>query len=359
VRPSKHTSIKIVLSAAILIAFPSVPLLLLNMNIHGSHGIEDLKKSKSLDPPVDNYYGSPVEVYSAESSDLCVTFGFLTLDPAATSAEFAILVGVTNKGLQTLKRLTAYNTLSVDIKSNVGLSSTEINVPISDLTDNSTPSNCSTRRLDPQGALLGAAGFRTIEDIFVLGQPRSFPDDWYELYDSVIVHPSKCNQAPSQTECKRGEALPASLVMMSRDEDMSVMVGTGDGSGTSQLKFTMRRPWLIRAYTYWVAAMPFLLLAALFGIYTYKRKKNGLNRKAPEIYEIAFGVAATLVAILPLRLVLVPSSLPGLTRLDIVFSIEVTFLVASSIVWMLYGGDARKCAPVERDEVGPPDKPAV
>ena len=54
----------------------------------------------------------------------------------------------------------------------------------------------------------------------------------------------------------------------------------------------------------------------------------------PSGYEIAFGVAATLVVILLLRAVLVPSSLPTLTRLDIVFGTGVAFLVAVSLAWI-------------------------
>jgi hypothetical protein len=49
---------------------------------------------------------------------------------------------------------------------------------------------------------------------------------------------------------------------------------------------------------------------------------------------VAFGIAATLLAILSLRTVLVPTSLPALTRLDLIFGIGVTLLVVGSIIWM-------------------------
>jgi hypothetical protein len=120
---------------------------------------------------------------------------------------------------------------------------------------------------------------------------------------------------------------------MTRNEDLPMHVsldGSSEGLAVKHpLTFTISRPWRIVFYTYWVASLPFMLLLAI-GIYQYTYKKN-----VPKPYEVAFGVAATMVAILPLRAVLVPSSLPNLTRLDIVFSTEVALLVALSIAWVI------------------------
>jgi len=120
---------------------------------------------------------------------------------------------------------------------------------------------------------------------------------------------------------------------MTRDEDLPMHVsldGSSEGLAVKHsLMFTISRPCQIVVYTYWVASLPFVLLIAI-GVYQYAYKKN-----VPKPYEVAFGVAATLVAILPLRAVLVPSSLPNLTRLDIVFSTEVALLVALSIAWVI------------------------
>jgi hypothetical protein len=42
-----------------------------------------------------------------------------------------------------------------------------------------------------------------------------------------------------------------------------------------------------------------------------------------------------MVAILPLHQVLVPSSIPGLTRLDVLFGLGICFLVSASILWVV------------------------
>jgi hypothetical protein len=88
--------------------------------------------------------------------------------------------------------------------------------------------------------------------------------------------------------------------------------------------------------------MPFFLLVIVFFIMNLRRgaasgetpEDRWLGRHRPEAFELAFGVAATLVAILPLRTVLVPPSLPNPTRLDIYFGTEAVFLVALSAMWV-------------------------
>jgi hypothetical protein len=95
---------------------------------------------------------------------------------------------------------------------------------------------------------------------------------------------------------------------------------------------TIVRPPLFESYIYLVASAPFVLLVSIFAVY-YSRNPR---RRKPEPYELAFGITAALVAILPLRSVLIPSSLPSPTRLDILFGIGTIFLVVSSIIWLIF-----------------------
>ena len=160
------------------------------------------------------------------------------------------------------------------------------------------------------------------------GAQRAFPNDWYELDDMVTVS-------------IQGAELSPSLIMTSRDENYSLRASVyvehaKDNAGANTLEFTIRRPWQFWGYTYTVAAMPFVLLVGVFLI-KYSRHREEL----PEPYEVAFGVAATLVAILPLRSVLVPSSLPSPTRLDIFFGLGIIFLVVGSIIWILVLSERR------------------
>jgi hypothetical protein len=183
----------------------------------------------------------------------------------------------------------------------------------------------------------------------VLGQSRAFPDDGYELDDDVTAYlcsgkqgTSDCgvaqNGVPGNGTVFHATAVPASLIMTTDDQDLTVNVETGQ-AGSQQdlvrLAFAVQRPLLVVWYTYVVAVMPFVLIIGLAIAYGLRRRVYGVDNRSPAIHEIAFGLAAALVTILPLRTVLVPSSLPSLTRLDIVFSTEVAVLVGLTLAWVI------------------------
>jgi hypothetical protein len=313
-----------------------VPVFLLYQNEVDSRGFQPLGSSATpLDPPKDNYYGVPTEVYSADSSgtsaDFCVTFEFLGLDPSVPDVTLGILMGVTGPGKKALLGLSAkgFKNVSLVVKSDSGLSNFEAPVLVSVLAA-APVTNCGTRPL--QNNLDQNAAYRVTWTPSLLGQPRAFPQDWYELDDSVGVIAG---------QSQNGQALPSSLVMMSRDEDLRVGVQIDQAShqdlryqhlpyrnlpSAHQLFFTVHRPPWIVTYTYWVAAMPFLLLIALLSF------KLIAQRRPLEPSDAAFGLAAAMVAILPLHQVLVPGNIPGLTRLDVLFGLGICFLVAASVL---------------------------
>lgn len=329
----RRTEVRVILTV-LACAIPVVPLLLLVQNNFDSAGFEPLgNPATTLSPPRDDYYGTPTEVYSANgygtSADFCVTFEFLGLNPSAPDVSLGILVGVTSAGESELSTLAAegYREVSVVVKSDSGLSNFEIPIPTSVLAGAPiTP--CGPHPL--QMNLDQDAAYRATWTPSLLGQPRAFPQDWYELDDSVGVIAG---------HSQNGQALPSSLVMMSRDEDLRVGAQIDQGyyqnasylnlPGTHQLFFTVHRPPWVITYTYWVAAMPFLLLVALL---CFKR----FGQRSPlEPADAAFGLAAAMVAILPLHQVLVPSTIPGLTRLDLLFGLGICCLVAASILWVV------------------------
>jgi hypothetical protein len=308
-----------------------VPVILFIQNYFDSQGMQPLGNSSTdLAPPRDNYYGVPAEVYNAgTNADFCVTFEFLGLNPGVPNVSVGVLVGVTQTGKGVLQTLSAqhFKDVSLVIKSNSGLSNFEEPIALSVLKA-AKVTTCGAHPL--QENLDQNAAYRATWTLSLLGQPRAFPQDWYELDDSVGVIAGNS---------QNGAAQPSSLVMMSRDEDLRAGVQIDRGSyqhlpyqnspAEHQLFFTVHRPpWLI-TYTYCVAAMPFLLLMALLW---YKR--FGL-RMPLEPADAAFGLAAAMVAILPLHQVLVPSTIPGLTRLDVLFGLGICFLVAASILWVV------------------------
>lgn len=65
------------------------------------------------------------------------------------------------------------------------------------------------------------------------------------------------------------------------------------------------------------------------------------RKPIPKPSDVAFGVVATLVAILPLRSVLVPPAITDLTRLDILFGLQAAALVGLSLILVVIWGPVR------------------
>jgi hypothetical protein len=343
---------KIVVSLVIVGAFCIVPSLLLLQNVDNSAGMLQLKSLTTLGSPADNYYGPPAEVYSDRSSLICVAFEFLGLDPATSLAKFGIVVGLAPDGAATAARwLKSGSTVMLQITSNVGLSSITIPVPASALQPSGSTQQMSSCNNGPKNAYIRAPGYRTLQDIFVLGQSRAFPNDWYELDDDVTAYlcagkqgTSECgvaqNGVPSNgtVSLSHATAEPASVIMTTDDQDLTTNVETGEAGGQKdsvRLAFVIRRAPLVVWYTYVVGVMPFVLIIGLAMAFMRKKRVYGVENRSPAVHEIAFGLAAALVTILPLRTVLVPSSLPSLTRLDIVFSMGVAVLVGLTLAWVI------------------------
>jgi hypothetical protein len=280
----QHNIARTVAAFLVVAALAVAPGLLLLHNIRDSAARHNLYGSAPLSPPADNYYGVPTETYSPEHSDLCVTFGFLTLNPATSLADFSVLVGATPHGKNMLKRLSShgYNSVLLVVSSNLGLSSIDIPIPFSALEHGQT-SSCGGGS-PTQKMLLTAAGFRAIEGIFVIGQPRAYPQDWYYLNDSVNTYATRRGSERRATGPIKNMELASSLVMMTRDEDLPMSVDMDQPSATTlrhRLSFVIRRPKLIICYTYIIAAMPFLLLMIL-GAFQYLRQ-----RSVPEFDQIS------------------------------------------------------------------------
>jgi hypothetical protein len=349
-----------------------VPLYLLFQNAVQSSGAESLSSSEGLAQPRNGYFGAATPIYTS-GGDICVAVEFLGFDPSTSDATFATVVSAASVGAEQYIQNTiiagdSYQTGLLVIRSNFGLSTIVVPFPLSDLTTGTPSDACATGNSAPYNR---GVGFREQESAYLLGQPRAFPNDWYELDDSVGVYlcPPPPKQAQNQcagqvnlqstasaAEIKPGTpsaSTPSviaqlgtpSVIATTRDQDLAMTVATGSGTLLGEnavaVRFVLQRPAGFALYTYWIAAMPFLLILGLFVMYACRKGRKGggaveytPERTVPALHEIAFGVAATLVAILPLRAVLVPSALPNLTRLDIVFGIGITFLVASSIAWV-------------------------
>lgn len=342
-------AVQCAITAVIIAVFCFVPVSLLVQNISFSAGAGQLSNPVTLAPPANDLYGPATVISSPQPSSACVDFEFLGLDPSTSLANFGIVVSGTPYGVPGALAEEGYTVPVLLISSNVGLSSIAIPFPLSTLQHYDRNSSCYG---DTRDYVRGMYAFRTQQEIFMLGQPRAFPNDWYELNDTVTV--DLCRTGLTPDECVPGgsqggtgnatappRSLPATLIATTDDQDLQMNVSTGPAP-PAQFQTLLRRSGWFVWYTYVIAAMPFILLIALFSAYAWRRKSRKTGkviqyapaRAAPAVHEIAFGVAAALVAILPLRAVLIPSSLPSLTRLDIVFSMCAAFLVALSVSWV-------------------------
>jgi hypothetical protein len=311
-------------SLAVLACFLFLPGWLLVDNVIGAGSAISLQNPTTLGPPRDNYFGKPLDIYPAPNSDFCVAFEFFGLDQTNSYVHLRILMAATENGANLIPRNPDHQTGSLIFTTEAGLSDYSVSFPLTQSLKD-YPVNCDSM-LNPKYLDKHATIRLDQQSLFVLGSPRAFPNDWYELDDQVSVMVAGMNR-------------PSSIIMTSRDEDFSLTASVykpHDSTPARRLMFIIDRPWLVVFYTYFVAVMPLALLVGIFSL-IYRHKVRGQEvseRWVPGITDVAFGVAATMVAILPLRMVLVPNSLPGLTRLDILFGIEITFLVAASLLWI-------------------------
>lgn len=314
-------------SALLLAAFLAIPLWLLGDNLADSGSAVTLPSSVSLAAPTDNYFGSPVQVYPAGPDvDFCVVFEFLGVNEATSYVNLGILIGITSSGLRAIDKQRPLPTDGeLVFASESGLSAFSVPFPLRPLT--ARPVTCASMLNPP--VLEREAPYRIIQQVFALSTPQSFPNDWYELNDKISV-------------AAAGFVRPASLILTSRDAGFAVTANRFTRADKplwgSRISIIATRHLVVVYYTYFIALMPATLLIGIFWL-IYEQRKSVPGGKLPGRWlpgatDIAFGVAATMVAILPLRAVLVPSSLPAPTRLDVLFGVQVALLVALSIIWI-------------------------
>jgi hypothetical protein len=344
---------KIIFTVLFITAFCFLPVSLLIQNAVQSSHRESLASAETLGSPENGYFGDAVPVRASAKSDVCVAFEFLGFDPSTSFASFATVVSATGAGAgyvrQEIKE--GYGTGVLVIRSYFGLSPIVVPFPLADLTTGTLSAACTTGNSAPY---MRGVGFRDQGSSYLLGQPRAFPNDWYELDDTIGVYLCPPKQAQDecaaqlnlQSEVGMGQLGTPSVVATTRDADLAMTVATGASTliepNLVELRFVLHRPGWFAFYTYLIAAMPFVLIFGLFAVYARRTKRNdgsrvhySPERTVPSVHEIAFGVAATLVAILPLHMVLVPSSLPNLTQLDLFFGTGVALLVALSLTWVI------------------------
>jgi hypothetical protein len=156
--------------------------------------------------------------------------------------------------------------------------------------------------------------------------PSRYPFDWYALRGELSVGDPKSRIVLCRSEgCS--ERLPFYLTVLS-GQNMSPFVMRAstrpapgnESEGDQTISIQLRRSTTTRAYTVAVACLP-LLLGLLLCVLIFSTSR-------PVGPEGLTGVAAVLLAILPIRLVLVPSDVSELTLVDFWLGVEMALLAA-------------------------------
>jgi len=286
-----------------------------------------------------NLSASPVVVYPAQDSPevFCFSFLFLGLSSGETSsAQLQITIRTTEQGQAMLEHVYSPQATGTLTIQSLGGASSSIPVPLSALKQPNSSAPVTSCAQEPPVSRDFPEGITVTTSAPVMGVPRAFPNDWYDLLTQFYL---SFPQVPGTKNVPFNWSRHTLVTMTSNDVDYSVSAAGGttgrggtDTPPTLGILATIVRPRLFQSYIYLVASAPFILLVSIFAIY-YSRNPR---RRKPEPYELAFGITAALVAILPLRSVLIPSSLPSPTRLDILFGIGTMFLVVSSIIWLIF-----------------------
>ncbi|MGW5010576.1 hypothetical protein [Micromonospora sp. NBRC 110037] len=166
--------------------------------------------------------------------------------------------------------------------------------------------------------------------------PQAFPNDVYDLSTASAIL-----ELPAGISYRVGDGATARLV---QQLSFGIALSQGDklvdwtvepgyaisrpSEGFAQiadLSGSVRRPTEYTISVYSIAAAP-LLLGIAAAAENWRRRRES-PRSSPSLE-----LAAALLAMLPLRQVLVPSDIPGLTRLDRLLAVEVVAIVAMIVL---------------------------
>lgn len=251
-------------------------------------------------------------------------------------------------GKPTLPGGSPYDTLFLELDNAYGLESQVHVLPVAQLV---SAEIAPDDRLTSSYNFVSFATWRKDITIPVIGQPRAYPIDWYSALYYVTLYRTTAAQLPTELSVREfsnqggttsGEATgkvrgldccaPAVLQLVSATDDYRVTAGrvTQDDYAFLRMELDVRRPARIVWYSFELALIPALVLLSLI---VFQVESTRTSQNQPRPHDIAFGFTAILLAILPLRQVLVPSAIPGLTLIDAIFGMEIILLALGAVAW--------------------------
>ena len=178
------------------------------------------------------------------------------------------------------------------------------------------------------------------------GGAGRFPFDWYAGQKNVSAYLSDHNNRPL-TYCANREApeeielteyLPTGCESTIPVE-YQVFDGLNNGpfqlganvrtsEGVADIALWFSRPWSLRLFVLVMTAIP-LLLGLLFYALLFRGGRNGQRKPGPEL---VIAITAALLAMLPIRSVLVPAEISQLTTIDYLLGSEVAVLASITCI---------------------------
>lgn len=216
------------------------------------------------------------------------------------------------------------------------------------LPDRGGPHAITTARSTTLGALTKGPGDestfgRIISPVAPLGElvlpldaaPRRYPDDWYVLSGSLAVAIGGNEVGLPAGKAEPGipvgpqQWLPFRVGILSEASVAGLMVEPSvsrpNKQRSRQISIELKRSLTTQAYVWIVASIPFVL-ACMFLVAMHGRPEHEAVR-----VEGLTGYTTALLAVLPIRLVLVPAGILELTLLDYWMGFEMALLVAVAI----------------------------
>jgi len=170
----------------------------------------------------------------------------------------------------------------------------------------------------------------------VEGSPQSFPNDSYNIAVSATIATPRGILLRIRYNAKSVTTfrMPVAFAVANDDRIVDWRISAESVISTAAyspnfihatVRSTMRRPLGFLLFTYSIALAP-----ALLGIAFLVRIRNSSGQWRSETSSLELGAA--LIALLTLRQVLVPTDIPGITRLDKFLGLEIVALVTITAI---------------------------
>jgi hypothetical protein len=268
-----------------------------------------------------------LETPPANSNLFCVALLLRGVQPAGPRLSGVMLVTPTRTVQEQVKedvRLQRYrpqDSFTLLLEDRQGLGDTTLEVPVEALTrGRNPPDSCA-------GASESDSTWQQTIDLPAFGQPRAYPSDTYAMSKYAVMYGPASADDAGLAGCCPG----ISVELASGNEDLRIDMAQSPASTDwfLPLELTVRRPARVIWYSYELAAVPLALIVVLgFQLHRSRRRSN-----PTPTHETTFEIAAILLALLPLRQVLVPSDVVGLTIIDTIFGLEIVLLIAGAVWW--------------------------